>query len=73
MFQNSTSTNNIKEILSFTYPKLYTGKEWYVGFYAYDPSKGDMRRKKIKINHIESITQRRRFASGVIYRLSTKL
>ena len=40
----------INELRAFTYPLLHTGKEWYVGFNAFDPVQGKMRRKKIKIN-----------------------
>lgn len=28
----------LDEILSFIYPKLYTGVCWYIGFYVFDPS-----------------------------------
>ncbi|MEA4949968.1 MAG: transposase [Petrimonas sp.] len=30
--------NSLLPILSYTPPKLYTGKEWYIGFYAFDPA-----------------------------------
>lgn len=65
--------SSIKEIKSFTMPKLYIGKEWYIGFMAYDPSRGDMRRKKIKLNHIEKIGDRRRYADNLVKRLIPKL
>lgn len=64
---------SIKSILSFTYPRLYTGKEWYVGFYAFDPAKNQMRRKRIKINFIGKVAERRRYANGLIKRLCDKL
>lgn len=49
-----TKSNAVfQEILSYTPPQLYTGKEWYVGFMAYDPAVCKMRRKKIKLNYIE--------------------
>lgn len=65
--------SSIEEIKSFTMPKLYTGKEWYIGFMAYDPSRGGMRRKKIKLNHIEKIGDRRRYADSFLKRLIPKL
>lgn len=72
--QNSQqSPNLLLSILSYTPPKLYTGKEWYIGFYAFDPSRNRMRRKKIKINFIEKIADRRRYAQGLIKRLHTQL
>lgn len=63
----------IQEIKSFSYPKLYTGKEWYIGFYAFDPARNEMRRKRIKLNHIEKIGDRRRYADGLMKRLISKL
>lgn len=71
--KNTSSSSNIKELISYTYPRLYTGKEWYIGFYAFDPLTGGMRRKKIKINYIAKITDRRRFADGLIKRLCQQL
>lgn len=60
-------------ILSYTPPRLYTGIEWYVGFYAYDPSQNKMRRKKIKLNFIHKVAERRRYAMALIKRLHTQL
>ncbi|MFT4169959.1 MAG: hypothetical protein QM653_12655 [Dysgonomonas sp.] len=48
--QNSLNSS-INKVKSFTYPKLYTGVEWYIGFYAFDPSKKHYAQKK---NQIES-------------------
>lgn len=61
------------EIKQYTPPKLYTGKEWYVGFAAYDPVRGGMRRKKIKLNFIDKAGERRKYADGLIKRLNVKL
>lgn len=61
------------EIKSYSSPKLYSGKDWYVGFYAYDPILRKMRRKRIKINHIEKIGERRRYADSLIKRLHSNL
>lgn len=65
--------NSLLPILSYTPPKLYTGKEWYIGFYAFDPTRRSMRRKKIKINFIEKISDRRQYAKGMIKRLNSQL
>lgn len=65
--------SEIQRVISFTYPKLYTGKEWYVGFYAFDPAQGKMRRKRIKINFIDKIGERRKYAQGLMRRLINKL
>ncbi|MDU1905917.1 MAG: hypothetical protein E6772_14165 [Dysgonomonas sp.] len=53
----------LQEIRSFSYPRLITGKEWYVLFYAFDPARNSMRRKRIKLNHIEKIGERRKWSS----------
>lgn len=45
----------------------------FVEFYAYDPEKGKMRRKRIKLNHIKGIKKRRDYARGVIRRLNEQL
>ena len=63
----------IKEIIGYTLPELYTGKEWYVGFYAFDPVLGRMRRKKIKVNFIQGITKRRQYAEDLKRRIIEKL
>lgn len=68
-----TNQKNIKSILGYTYPKLYTGVEWYVGFTAFDPASGIMKRKKIKLNFIEKTKDRRRYANNLILQLMTKL
>ena len=71
---NKKNSSALKNIISFTYPKLYTGKEWYVGFYAFDPAIGEMRRKRIKINFITGkISDRRHYADGLIRRICEQL
>ena len=67
------SKRNIYEIKGFTPPKLYTGKEWFIGFNAFDPALGSMHRKKIKLNHINKVTDRRRYATDLIGKLFTEL
>lgn len=54
------------EVLSFTYPKLHTGKTWYVDFFSLDPATGTMRRKKYMLDSITKVTERRRRASELI-------
>lgn len=65
--------NELNEIKGYTPPRLYTGKEWYIGFNAWDPAQERMRRKKIKLNHIPRITERRKYANDLILRLSENL
>ena len=64
---------DLQEIISYTSPQLYTGKEWFVGFMAFDPAQGKLHRKKIKLNRIPGITARRRYANDLIIRLNEEL
>jgi len=73
MFTSNYPQVSVKEIISYTYPQLYTGKEWFVGFYSFDPASNKMRRKKIKINFIKTVADRRRFARAMVQRLTKKL
>ena len=55
-----------KTILTFTYPKIHTGKSWYIDFYSLDPALGKMRRKKYMLDGIVKITDRRRRAAEMV-------
>lgn len=59
--------------LDYDYPQLHRGKEWYVWFNAWDPKRNVMRRKRIKLNHIKDIKQRKRYAQQLIYNIMYKL
>lgn len=65
--------NSIKEVLGFTYPRLHTGKTWYVDFFALDPANGQMRRKKYHLDNIPKITERRKRANEIIEGLMKQL
>lgn len=66
-------SNPLNRVISYTYPKLHTGKCWYINFMAFDPAENAMRRKRIKINHIEKISDRRRYADALMKRLMNQL
>lgn len=65
--------SELEAIKSFSYPRLVTGKEWYIIFYAFDPAKNQMRRKRVKLNHIPKVGDRRKYADGLMKRLVNKL
>ena len=65
--------STLQEIKSYTPPVLHTGKDWYIDFYAFCPATGRMKRKKIKLNHIDSITARRKYAKEFMNRIAEKL
>ena len=54
------------EVLNFTYPKLHTGKSWYVDFNSFDPATGTMKRKKYMLDSIGKIGERRKRATELI-------
>lgn len=65
--------SDLEEIISYTPPQLYVGKEWYIGFMAFDPALNGLHRKRIKLNHISGIMARRKYANDLIKRLNEKL
>ena len=69
----SQRENELAQIVSYMPPRLYTGKEWYVGWYSYDPVLQKLRRKKIKINRIPNKYERRKYANELIIRIHEKL
>ena len=73
MLSKKKDQTALKEIIGYTYPKLYVGKRWYIGFYAFDPVAGKMRIKTIKINFIEKAADRRRYANELCKRIFRKL
>lgn len=54
------------EVLGFTYPKLHTGKSWYVDFFSLDPATGTMRRKKYMLDSVAKVSERRKRATELI-------
>ena len=64
---------DVSYIKQYTPPVLREGKEWYIEFYCYDPALSRLRRKRIKLNRIRSIKERRAYARGVMVRLSRQL
>lgn len=62
-----------RKILPYTYPSLYEGKVWYIGFYAEDPATGRMRRKRYKVERIKGAKAKRRYAQRMICQLMDML
>lgn len=63
----------LSEVLAFTYPKLHTGKNWFVDFKSYDPAAGCMKRKKYMLDSIPKVTDRRKRAAEIIEGLLKQL
>lgn len=63
----------LAEILSYTLPKLHTGKSWYVDFMCYDPAEQKMKRKKYMLDGISKASDRRQRAADIIANLIVRL
>ena len=61
---------SIQSVISYTEPKLHTGKTWYIDFTAYDPLEQKMKRKKYMLDGIPKLTDRRRRANEIITNLN---
>ena len=71
--QDEFSVRNTDYIKQYTMPVLREGSEWYIEFYAFDPSLNKLRRKRIKINRIKGIAKRRAYARDVMRRITQQL
>lgn len=69
--QNSQNPN--RPVISYIPARLTEGKEWFVSYYVIHPFSGQLKRKKIKINRIKSITERRKIARKLIIDVNLKL
>lgn len=65
--------SGIDYVRQYTLPVLREGSEWYIEFYAYDPERCKLRRKRIKVNRIKSIAKRRQYARDMIARITLQL
>lgn len=62
------------DILGYRLPVFHgEGKTVYVDFYAFDPARDELRRKKIHLDKIKSKIAQKRHASLLIYTLTQKL
>lgn len=60
-------------LFTFKPAQLHTGKEWFVYYYVVNPATGKLDRKRIKLNRIKSVKERRKFANGLIHEINQKL
>ena len=57
---------SLYDVVTYTLPKLHTGKNWYVDFKCYDPQEGSMKRKKFMLDSIAKISERKKRATEII-------
>jgi len=62
-----------KEVIEWTYPVLHQGKQWYVDFFAFDPSRGKMRRKKFMLDRYKGRKARLTMAKELMFGIVEKL
>lgn len=67
------STDHSGRIIHYIPARLTEGKDWFVSFYAEDPFTGQMRRKRIKLNRIKGLAERRRYARDLVEQINKKL
>ena len=66
MSKNST-------LIKFKLAQLCKGKEWFISYYVINPATEKLHRKKVKLNHIKSLVERKRYADFLIRELNLKL
>lgn len=66
--------NSASYVLGYKLPEFHSGgKSVYVDFYAYDPVKGEMRRKKIHLDKYKSKKLQKQHAQEIIQAITMKL
>ena len=71
---NLTNQSGVHAARQFDLPVYKeNGAGGYIEFRAYDPERGKMRRKTMKINRVKGVTNRRTYARRVIKRLTEQL
>ena len=69
----SDRSKEISEVLGYTFPRLHTGKCWYIDFKAYDPESGTLKRKKYMVRKQARKSAMKSEAAEMLQRLSEKL
>lgn len=69
----SSNEAALDSIISWRPPVFHQKSECYVSFYAFDPSRGCLRKKKIMLAHIKGKRAQRAYAEGLMRRLTDQL
>lgn len=66
--------SGVASAIRYTVPVVRKSKECtYIEFYAFDPDKGKLRRKRIKTNRIRGFKQSRKYINDLLTRLTNQL
>lgn len=64
---------SVNDVVTYTLPRLHTGKNWYVDFQCFDPLTGTMRRKKYMLDSIHKVSERKKRATEIISNATNRL
>lgn len=64
---------NTVSIHGYIPAQLYTGKDWYVGYYVQHPETGQLVRKRVKVNRIKNKKERKRYGLRLVHEINQKL
>lgn len=67
------SSKGVSSLVGFTYPVLHQGKNWFVDFFAMDPVRNTMRRKKYMIADDLKKAEKKRRAAEIIEAVTKQL
>lgn len=67
------SSNGTSALIGYTYPVLHQGVRWFVDFFAMDPSRNEMRRKRYYISNDLKRHEKKRRAAEIIEALTKQL
>lgn len=62
-----------QNLIKFKPANLCQGKEWVIVFYCENPASGKLERRRIKINHIKSLTERKKYGYNLVKEINNKL
>ena len=65
--------NSIMKVVDYVPASLHENKVWTIVFWAKDPQSGELKRKRIRVNRIKNLKERRFVAKQMIYTINDKL
>lgn len=72
MCKSAKKQRSARDIIGYTLPRLHMSKNWYVDFFAYDPTIDGLKRKKYMLDRYPK-KERKHFASVLINNLTQQL
>jgi len=60
-------------LINYIPARLTIGKSWYISYYVLNPATKSLVRKRIKVNRVTPISERRKFARQLIHKINIKL